>query len=165
MSKGLGRIQRALLDTLADGEGHTAIEVACLVYGVEPKADGTRYCTDAQYAAVRRALCGLKRLGYVDDKWMGMGTRRRGWFRYGEGACCKWPRRSLDELAAGIAAATKGAAAKDKAYGPPTLAEAHPPGAIGMCECGGWIFLWDAKFCAQCGQPIVWSEGSSVIAE
>jgi len=91
MSKGLGKIQRALLEMLSD-EPRSERELACDIYKIEPDANGRYVCSDAQYVAVRRALRRLKQLGYVDDMWTGVGVPRRGWFRYGEGACCKWPR-------------------------------------------------------------------------
>jgi hypothetical protein len=66
MSRGLGKLQRELLKILEESaEEINTITLAAEVYRVQPDADGFRGVNDAQHAAVRRALCGLRRQGLV----------------------------------------------------------------------------------------------------
>jgi hypothetical protein len=66
MSRGLGKLQRELLTILEESDKATdTITLAADAYRVEPDVNGFRRVTDAQHAAVRRALCSLHRRGLV----------------------------------------------------------------------------------------------------
>jgi hypothetical protein len=68
MSRGLGKLQRDLLAILEDGDKVLdTITLAADAYRIELDASGCRGVTDAQHAAVRRALCSLHRRGLVVD--------------------------------------------------------------------------------------------------
>jgi hypothetical protein len=68
MSRGLGKLQRDLLENLEEGDkALDTITLTADAYRVEPDANGCRGVTDAQHAAVRRALCGLQKRGLVVD--------------------------------------------------------------------------------------------------
>ena len=59
MSRGLGRLQRAILAALAAEPGLTSFDLAAQVYRVPVRADGRWSVGNAQRAAVRRALSSL----------------------------------------------------------------------------------------------------------
>jgi hypothetical protein len=81
MSRGLGRIERACLHELGfyyEAEHRhgpwrekqppewllaraTTLTLVCKVYKIEPDENGSRWYTDAQHSAVKRALRGLRR--------------------------------------------------------------------------------------------------------
>jgi hypothetical protein len=63
MSRGLGPLQRAILAALAAGPGLTSFDLAAQVYRVPVRADGRWSVSNAQRAAVRRALSSLQRRG------------------------------------------------------------------------------------------------------
>ncbi len=63
MSKGHGWLQRAALKALADSDALTVLEIAWHCFEVEPDATGFIAITDAQRAAVARALTGLQKQG------------------------------------------------------------------------------------------------------
>lgn len=79
MSRGLGRVQRALLAILRDEEEDyqragnrdrrapllDTITLACDVYQVEPDEHNERLVSDAQVVAVQRALAGLVKKGLL----------------------------------------------------------------------------------------------------
>jgi hypothetical protein len=66
MSRGLGRVQRALLVALNGHDDLTAAELAVIVYDRERRGIGrTWHVGDAKMRAVRRALAGLARDGLV----------------------------------------------------------------------------------------------------
>src|SRR5262245_22888575 len=68
MSKGLGRIQRRVLELCErhkDDGCLTASMFAALVYEIKPDSNGMHWVTGAQLSAVRRALAGLSRLGKI----------------------------------------------------------------------------------------------------
>ena len=66
MSRGLGRIQRGILEVLQYGQKET-IALAGIIYAVAPGED----VTEAQHAAVRRALKTLQRAGKVEQLFIG----------------------------------------------------------------------------------------------
>lgn len=64
MSQGLGWLQRAVLSVLdAEDRRVDTFEIAATVYSVQRDEDGNRWITDAQHAAVRRALASLAKQG------------------------------------------------------------------------------------------------------
>ena len=63
MSRSLGPLQRAILAALAAGPGLTSFDLAAQVYCVPVRADGRWSVSNAQRAAVRRALSSLQRQG------------------------------------------------------------------------------------------------------
>jgi hypothetical protein len=69
MSRGLGRVQRGCLAAIAKyeeaGDKPTTYDIVAAVYQIEPNADDYHPISDAQHAAVRRALEGLERKGHV----------------------------------------------------------------------------------------------------
>jgi len=87
MSRGLGRIERAVLAVLAQCESNNALSLACDVYNVERDADGNRWCNAAQHAAVRRALRKLLRVGLIEGQRAGWHDKRaRYWLAHNVGA-------------------------------------------------------------------------------
>lgn len=71
MSRGIGAIQRRLVETLEQHEGLLdTFELAAHAYGLNPD---TALLEEAQLVAVRRALRGLARKGVIAD------LGRRGW--------------------------------------------------------------------------------------
>ena len=75
MSKGLGRIERAVLAVLDGGRWGDTLTLAAVVFNVPD--DG--YVSDAQHASVRRALGGLKRKGLVLEYGRRYHDGRRRW--------------------------------------------------------------------------------------
>src|SRR5919199_698145 len=63
MSRGLGRVQRSVMDLLSQGGGLTSFDLAAQVYGVVTLPNGTCTVSSAQRAAVRRAVASLQRRG------------------------------------------------------------------------------------------------------
>ena len=63
MSRGLGKVQRSVMDLLSRGGGLTSFDLAAQVYGVVTLPDGRCPVSNAQRAAVRRALASLQRRG------------------------------------------------------------------------------------------------------
>src|ERR671932_1013940 len=63
MSRGLGKVQRSVMDVLSRGGGLTSFDLAAQVYRVPVRADGRWSVSNAQRAAVRRALSSLQRRG------------------------------------------------------------------------------------------------------
>ena len=87
MSRGLGRIERAVLAALAQCESNNALSLTCDVYNVERDADGNRWCNDAQHAAVRRALRKLLRVRLIEGQRAGWHDKRaRYWLAHNVGA-------------------------------------------------------------------------------
>ena len=85
MSRGLGRVQRDTLAILREELKRrpylaqlTSFEITARVYRIEPGADGEYGLSDAQRAAVRRALLSLRRRGLV----FRCGFSRSGWARW-----------------------------------------------------------------------------------
>ena len=72
MSRGLGNIQRECLHVIAGyniaGTKPTTFNVAADVYRVKRDSRGNRTISDAQHAAIKRALGGLRRKGLVAGK-------------------------------------------------------------------------------------------------
>jgi hypothetical protein len=75
MSKGLGRIEREVLAALDEGGLGDTITLAAIAFDVPD--DG--YVSDAQHAAVRRALGSLKRKGLVREHGRSFYDGRRRW--------------------------------------------------------------------------------------
>ena len=65
MSRGFGRVQRALMDVLNAGRAVTSFELAAKVYGTIGEPGGEPSVTRAQRSAVRCALASLRRRGLV----------------------------------------------------------------------------------------------------
>ena len=63
MSRGLGKVQARTLALLREKGELDPLELAGIVYGVEPDAAGIVRVNDAQCAAVRRALTTLQQRG------------------------------------------------------------------------------------------------------
>lgn len=64
MSRGLGWLQRAVWNMLdAEDRRMDTFEIAATVYSVQRDEGGNRWVSDAQHAAVRRALASLARQG------------------------------------------------------------------------------------------------------
>jgi hypothetical protein len=63
MSRGLGKVQRSVMDVLSRGGGLTSFDLAAQVYGAITLPDGRCSVSNAQRAAVRRALSSLQRRG------------------------------------------------------------------------------------------------------
>ena len=60
MSRGLGKVQRSVMDVLSRGGGLTSFDLAAQVYGAITLPDGRCSVSNAQHAAVRRALSSLQ---------------------------------------------------------------------------------------------------------
>jgi DNA-binding MarR family transcriptional regulator len=65
MSKGLGAIQRRVLDELARVGRTDTFELTAAVFGVTPAEDGSRLLSQAQLSSVRRAVRKLEELGFI----------------------------------------------------------------------------------------------------
>jgi hypothetical protein len=69
VSRGFGRVQRRCLEAVetytSHGEDAPTFTIAADVFSVQRDPDGNRLITNAQYAAVKRALAGLQRKGLV----------------------------------------------------------------------------------------------------
>src|SRR5919199_6391488 len=63
MSRGFGRVQRAVMDVLNAGRAVTSFELAAKVYGTASEPGGGPCVTKAQRSAVRRALASLQQRG------------------------------------------------------------------------------------------------------
>ena len=63
MSRGLGKVQRALLATLQPQPGLTSFELAAQIYRVQVGPDGRWTVSNTQRTAVRRTLSALQRRG------------------------------------------------------------------------------------------------------
>ena len=63
MSRGLGRVQRSVMGVLSQGGGLTSFDLAVQVCGAITLPDGRCSVSNAQRAAVRRALSSLQRRG------------------------------------------------------------------------------------------------------
>lgn len=82
MSRGYGTIQRAILAEIEKGWSGTSLEMAVIAYGIAPAGDGHPYVSNAQHAAVRRALGRFAEKGLVVRSgrttggvhWMGPAT-------------------------------------------------------------------------------------------
>ena len=79
MSRGYGRVQRAILETLSDQRGLSTADITRRVYGHRQAHCGT--LPMAETAAVSRALAGLKRGGLVKVTYSGESAY--GTWRYG----------------------------------------------------------------------------------
>jgi hypothetical protein len=74
MSRGLGKLQRDLLEILEESDQEiNTITLAAIAYRIQPDETGFRGINDAQHAAVRRALRGLHKRGLVVE----LGRRHR----------------------------------------------------------------------------------------
>lgn len=73
MSRGPGWLQRAIVNFFeSDARCCRAIDVAAAVFSVPANAAGVQMVSEAQYAAVRRVLSGMRRQGMVataDWRW------------------------------------------------------------------------------------------------
>lgn len=78
MSRGWGRVERAVMAALEGGERRDAFELAAAIYAVEPDPDGVQRLTDAQLSATRRALARLRAEGLVDGRRARYGRKRWG---------------------------------------------------------------------------------------
>ena len=65
MSRGMGIIQRGCLKAIQQHDGPTTYTIAADVYAIRRDRMGNRWISDAQHAAVRRALNGLRRKGLI----------------------------------------------------------------------------------------------------
>jgi hypothetical protein len=106
MSRGLGKIQRAILSALADHQPHHTLELVVAAFAIK-KVEGVYLFNSSQHAAVRRALRLLLKAGHIEQTWSHLREYPRLWIilgdgSYEEGACSRWPRRTLDEIAADI---------------------------------------------------------------
>src|SRR5919199_6739463 len=63
MSRGLEKVQRSVMDLLSRGGGLTSFDLAAQVCGAITLPDGRWSVSNAQRAAVRRALSSLQRRG------------------------------------------------------------------------------------------------------
>jgi len=63
VSRGFGRLQRAVLKILEENRHFDTFEITAIAYAVEPGENGVCVVTDAQYASVRPALAALARQG------------------------------------------------------------------------------------------------------
>ena len=81
MSRGLGKLQRDLLETLEQSDKSIdTISLAAIAYQAEPAAAMDRdLVTDAHHAAVRRALRNLHKRGLVVDLMRHTSDGRRHW--------------------------------------------------------------------------------------
>jgi hypothetical protein len=83
MSRGLGKLQRDLLETLEQSDKSIdTITLAAIAYQVEPDAPTIMdrdLVTDAHHAAVRRALRNLHKRGLVVDLMRHDSNGRRQW--------------------------------------------------------------------------------------
>jgi hypothetical protein len=81
MSRGLGKLQRELLETLeGTDKAIDTITLAAIAYQAEPGAAMDRdLVTDAHHAAVRRALRSLHKRGLVVDLMRHASDGRRHW--------------------------------------------------------------------------------------
>jgi len=77
MSRGLGRLQRAVLKLLEENRHFDTREIAELAHAVEPDENGVCVVTDAQYVSVRRALAALARQGMAMRTFRGPDGRQR----------------------------------------------------------------------------------------
>ena len=72
MSRGLGWVQRACLRIIGEheaaGNSPETFNIAAEVYQIARDKDGNRWLTDAQHAAVKRALAELRRQGCIVSK-------------------------------------------------------------------------------------------------
>ncbi len=85
MSRGLGRVQRAIWKVLWQERQRqpylpqlTSLQITARVFGVEPGPGGRYALSEAQCASVRRALLTLRRRGLVRH----CGFNRFGWARW-----------------------------------------------------------------------------------
>jgi hypothetical protein len=76
MSRGLGRVQRKLLELLADGEHHGSLHLARDVYSIPFNNDGWQIVSNSRSAAIRRALRALAKAGLVEDCGRGCYSER-----------------------------------------------------------------------------------------
>ena len=88
MSRGLGRVQRALLVALNDHDSLTAAELAVVVYDRERRGVGSGWwktwmLSDAKLSAVRRALADLARRGLARQCGAPSGQTSARWRRGG----------------------------------------------------------------------------------
>jgi hypothetical protein len=65
MSKGLGKIQRRVLDEMAALGRTDTFELTAAVFDVKPSEDGVRLLSTTQLSSVRRAVRRLAKLGLV----------------------------------------------------------------------------------------------------
>jgi hypothetical protein len=80
MSRGLGRVERAILDFLEKQEtDHDTYVIAAIAFAKEPDEAGRILLSDAELAATRRALAKLKRIGKVYDLGRASPDGRRRW--------------------------------------------------------------------------------------
>jgi hypothetical protein len=80
MSRGLGKLQRDLLETLEENnKSIDTLTLAALVYDVQPDANGVHRINNAQHTAVRRAMRNLHKRGLVVDLERPHSDARRYW--------------------------------------------------------------------------------------
>jgi hypothetical protein len=65
MSRGIGAVQRRVLDEMARLGRTDTFELAAAVFDVNPSADGMRHLSAAQLGSVRHAVRQLEKLGFV----------------------------------------------------------------------------------------------------
>ena len=63
MSRGHGKVERAVLEVLAKHKLVNTFTIAAAVYLIQPNEQGSRIMTDAQLVSVRRALRKLEACG------------------------------------------------------------------------------------------------------
>jgi hypothetical protein len=68
MSKGMGNIQRRVLDAMAQLGRTDTFELTAAVFDVKPAEDGTRWLSAAQLGSVRRAVRRLAKLGLLGQR-------------------------------------------------------------------------------------------------
>lgn len=84
MSRGHGKVQRAILAVLADGKSYDTGDIAAMAFDLEPSEDGTTYINQAQRAAVARALAKMARESLVFRLFRG--HNKRAYWANAEGA-------------------------------------------------------------------------------
>lgn len=83
MSKGYGKLQRAILAVLSDDKQADTLEIACRAHDVTPDANGCATISPSQRAATARALYRLQADGAVVRLFCG----RHGRTYWGSPAC------------------------------------------------------------------------------
>jgi hypothetical protein len=79
MSRGMGRIQRRLLDSLPEQiKPVSTFEFAAIAYRLTPNAENVTVVTEAQLSAARRSLFRLAQAGLISSS-RGFRDRRQRW--------------------------------------------------------------------------------------
>jgi hypothetical protein len=92
MSRGHGRIERALLEAFTHWDAVDAFRLAGYAYHIQPDSDGVRLIDEAQLVTTRRALAKLAKEGLVFEGGRRKGAGRRIWYSQRE-----WLYRALLE--------------------------------------------------------------------